>query len=59
MKIIVEHEGHRSVVEDEEIVDITDAIDLMEQAFIEVGYDAERLEGAFLYKAQEVQERTN
>ena len=57
MKITIEHEGHRSVVEDEHIVDITDAIDLMEQAFIEVGYDAARLEGAFLYKAQEIQKK--
>ena len=54
MKIIVEHEGHRAVVEDENIVDITDAIDLMERAFREVGYDAERLEGAFLYKAKQI-----
>ena len=54
MKIIVEHEGHRAVVEDEHIVDITDAMDLMEQAFIEVGYAAERLQGAFLHKAKEI-----
>ena len=55
MKIIIEHENHRAVVEDEDIVDVTDAIELMEQALIQVGYDAERLEGAFLYKAGEIQ----
>ena len=57
MKITVEHEGHRAVVEDDQIVDITDAIDLMEQALIEVGFNSERIEGAFLYKAQEIEKQ--
>lgn len=55
MKITIEYEGHRAVVEDDVIVDITDAIALMEQALAGVGYNAEHLKGAFLYKAKEIQ----
>ena len=55
MKITVEHEGHKATLEDETIVDICEAIDLMEQALIGVGYEPERLRGAFIVKAQEIQ----
>ncbi len=56
MKIVIEHEGHSVTVEDEEIVDVCDAIDLMEEALLGIGYDMERLKGAFLVKARQVEE---
>ncbi len=55
MKITIEHEGHKATLEDESIVDICDAIDLMAQAFIGVGYEPQRLRGAFIVKAEEIQ----
>ena len=36
MKIIIEHEGHRSVVEDEMVVDICEAIDLVEEGLMDL-----------------------
>lgn len=54
MKITIEHQGHKATVEDETIVDICDAIDLMEHAFIKAGYDPERLRGAFIVKARQI-----
>lgn len=56
MKIVIEHEGHNVTVEDENIVDVCDAIDLMEKALMGIGYDGERLKGAFLVKARQVEE---
>ncbi len=55
MKIVIEHEGHKVTLQDETIVDICDAIDLAEQALIGVGYDPERLQGAFLVKARQIE----
>ena len=54
MKITIEHQGHRAVVEDHMIVDICEAIDLMEQALIGAGYAPERIEGGFLIKAKQI-----
>ncbi|MBZ0166233.1 MAG: hypothetical protein K8I00_05445 [Candidatus Omnitrophica bacterium] len=56
MKIIIEHEGHRVTLEDDAVVDVCDAIDLMEQALMGVGYAPERLQGAFLIKAKQIEE---
>ncbi|MGE0268193.1 MAG: hypothetical protein AB7S78_07045 [Candidatus Omnitrophota bacterium] len=54
MKITIEHEGHKITLEDETIVDICEAIDLLEQALIKVGYDPQRLQGAFIVKARQI-----
>jgi hypothetical protein len=54
MKITIEHEGHKITVEDSTIVDICDAIDLMENALIKAGYDPQRLQGAFIVKAKQI-----
>ncbi|MBP9853612.1 MAG: hypothetical protein KBD53_01955 [Candidatus Omnitrophica bacterium] len=54
MKITIEHEGHKAIVEDETIVDICEAIDLLEHALIKIGYDSERLQGAFIVKARQI-----
>ena len=55
MKITLEHEGHKATLEDESVVDICDAIDLIERALIKVGYAPERIEGAFLVKAKQIE----
>ena len=54
MKITIEHNGQRIVVEDESVVDICDAIDLVERGFWEIGFDKERVEGAILVKAKQI-----
>lgn len=55
MKIVIEHEGHSVTVEDDTIVDVCDAIDLMESGLMGIGYDSERLKGAFLVKAKQIE----
>lgn len=55
MKITIEHEGHHTTVEDETVVDICEAIDLVEKALINIGYAPERIEGAILVKAQQIE----
>lgn len=52
MKITIEHENHKAVVHDEHVVDICEAIDLMEKALIQIGYAPERVEGAIVVKAK-------
>lgn len=54
MKVTIEHEGQRAVVEDETVVDVCDAIDLCEKALAGVGFGEERLLGAFLVKAKQI-----
>ncbi len=56
MRITIEHEGHRIAVENETVVDICEAIDLMEKALFEIGYEPQRIQGAFLIKARQIQE---
>ena len=56
MRITIEHEGHRTAVEDETVVDICEAIDLMERALFEIGYEPQRIRGAFLVKARQIEE---
>ena len=56
MKLELEHEGHSVTMEDETIVDICEAIDFMEQALIAVGYDPQRIHGALVVKARQIQE---
>ena len=54
MKITIEHEDHKIMVEDEVVVDICEAIDLMERALVQVGYDPQRVEGGLVVKAQQI-----
>lgn len=54
MKITIEQYGHKVVMEDEGAVDICDAIDMIEKALWEAGYDKERVNGAFLVKAKQI-----
>ena len=54
MKITIEHESHVAIVEDDFVVDICEAIDLVEKGLIEIGYSQERVHGAFLVKAKEI-----
>jgi hypothetical protein len=55
MKITIEHENHRITVQDDSVVDICDAIDLMEKALIEIGYAPQRVEGGLCVKVREIQ----
>ena len=55
MKVMIEHEGHKATLEDESVVDICDAIDLIERALIKIGYAPKRVEGAFLVKAKQIE----
>ncbi len=54
MKITIEQAGHKVTMQDDSIVDICDAIDLIERALWEVGYAKERVEGAFIVKAKQI-----
>jgi len=56
MKITIEYGGNKKVVEDQDVVDITDAFDLIEKALIEIGYDSQRVKAAFLFKAEQIQQ---
>ena len=56
MKITIEHGDQTAILEDENVVDICDAVDLMEKALVEIGYAQERVRGAFLVKAREIGE---
>ena len=55
MKIIIEHEGLKTTLEDEAVIDICDAIDLMEKALQQVGFASERIRGGFVVKAKEIE----
>jgi len=56
MKITIEHEGMKAVVEDEAVHDICDAIDLMEKALLEIGYGKQRINGGLAVKVKEIQQ---
>ena len=55
MRITIEHLGMKTVVEDEAVIDICDAIDLVEKGFQKIGYAQERIEGGFVVKAKQIQ----
>ena len=57
MKITIEHEGLRTVVQEESIIDIADALDLIEVAFVQVGFTPERIQAGFLFKCRQIQQR--
>ena len=52
MKITIEHEGVKVMVDDESVVDICDALDLAEKAFMKIGYQKRRIHGGFITKAK-------
>jgi hypothetical protein len=54
MKITVDHLGHQASLEDEDVVDICEAIDLFEEVLKQSGFSAERIEGGFLVKAKQI-----
>ena len=57
MKITIEHEGLKAVLEDESAVDITDALDMIERALVQAGFMEKRVEAGFVFKAQQIKER--
>ena len=56
MKITMEYEGIKAPLEDENAIDICDAIDLAEKAFWKVGFNQRRIEGGFIRKAREIEQ---
>lgn len=56
MKIIIEHHDHKAAVLDEDVVDVCEAIDLVQKALIKIGYSPERVAGGFLVKAKEIRD---
>ena len=56
MKITVEHEGVKVQVEDDSVVDICDALDLVEKAFMKIGYQKLRIHGGFMMKVKLIEE---
>ena len=57
MKITLEHEGMKVFVEDESAVDITDALDMVEELFVKAGFMVPRVEAGFVFKGREVEKR--
>ena len=57
MKITIEHHGMKVFAEDESGVDITDALDLFEEALIKAGFMEQRIEAGFIFKGQDVAKR--
>ena len=53
MKITIEHESHKIIVENEDVQDICDALDLVEQALLKIGYEPPRIKGGFRQKVLE------
>lgn len=53
MKITLEHLGNKVTEEHESAVDITDVMDLFEDLLIRVGFDRERINAAYVFKARE------
>lgn len=54
MKIIIEHQEHKATVTDEDVIDICEALDLMEEAFEQIGYSPERIQGAIHRRGKEI-----
>lgn len=54
MKITIEHQNLKAVVEDADVIDICEAIELMERALEEAGYSALRIQGAIHHRGQEI-----
>jgi len=56
MKLTLEHLGNRVMAENDEAHDITDAFDLFEDALIQIGYEQERVNAAFRFKAGHIKD---
>jgi hypothetical protein len=54
MKIAIEHMGHTTQAVDEGVVDVCDALDLVESALRGAGYDQTRIEGAIVLRARQI-----
>ena len=54
MKITIEHLGNKAVIEDEAAHDICDAIEIFEKALMKIGFEGQRINGAFLWKVGEI-----
>ena len=57
MRITIEHQGMKVFVENEAAVDITDALDMVEELFIKAGFMVPRVEAGFVFKGQEIEKR--
>lgn len=54
MKITINHLGQQSEICDDDVVDICDALDLMEKGLQGVGFDQKRIEGAIVVRAKQI-----
>ena len=52
MKIRIEYQGRVAICQDTDVNDICDAMDLVEQSLIDVGYSRDRVEAAIIYRAK-------
>ena len=59
MKITIEYLDHKATLEDDSVVEICDALDLVEKALMKVGYQQKRIHGAILFKAKEIEENSD
>ena len=51
MKITIEYHDRKVTVENETAIDITDVLDLIEQALVKIGYEPQRIQAAYRFKA--------
>ncbi|MFT7538063.1 MAG: hypothetical protein ACI9F2_000203 [Lysobacterales bacterium] len=56
MKITIEYDQRRVIVENTEVIDVCDAIDLMERALIDIGYDDIRVRNAIVFRGSQIEE---
>ena len=54
MKIIIEYDDRTITVEDPDVIDICEALDLVERGLEDVGYSAERIQGAIHRRGREI-----
>lgn len=57
MKITLEHQGMKVFVENEDAVDITEAMDMFEELLVKGGFMVPRIEAGFIFKGHEVEKR--
>ncbi len=53
LKITIVHHEHKVTVEDQAVNDITDALDLIELALVQIGYQPQRIKAAYRFKAEQ------
>ncbi len=54
MKIIIHHEDLKTTVEDPDVIDICEALDLVERGLEEIGFSTERIQGAIHRRGKEI-----